>query len=130
LDHRQTETLLPRLISARNSVGMLTTARQQSAAQFRDPHGSRKDNFIPLFAGAGSVGHGRASCIGSGARERASESAGFGLAGPVEGAFRLALSAFFNEGRGDFLSVDGTGDVDVRSEERRVGKEGRCRWSL
>src|SRR5260370_40218905 len=83
-------------------------------------YGSRKIS-AGLVAGAGSVGHGRASRVSSGARELAGERAGPRLIGPVEGAFRLALGAFFNEGGGDFLSTDGTSDVDVAvSTNRKV----------
>lgn len=64
---------------------------------------------------------GRASLIGGGARERAVESVRLGLIGPVEGTFRLSLGAFFNEGGGDFLPGNGTGDVDVTvSKGRKV----------
>ena len=68
---------------------------------------------------AGSVGRGGASRVSSGARERADETLGPRLVGPVEGAFRLALSAFFNESSGDFLSANGTSYVEVVMSTRR-----------
>src|SRR5260370_17400545 len=64
------------------------------------------------------MGRGRPSRIGSCARERTGERVGPGLIGPVEGAFRLAFAAFFNEGGSDSLSADGTRDVDVRVSTR------------